>query len=117
MNKIISKNTERFIQKMKNDQLQLYIASTNGSNFTRDIAYDDYMIYKNFLKTGLFHWIAYKHIVCRKKLWISSKFLSCDRGTGLLSHFFTLGTVPKVKKLAESDCKELMYWEKVYGFW
>lgn len=68
MNKIISKNTERFIQKIRNDQIQLYISLTNGSNFTYDITYDDYMIYKNFLKTGLFHRIAYKHIVCGKKL-------------------------------------------------
>jgi hypothetical protein len=62
MNDMTSKNAQELINKLKNDQLRLYFNPNQGPNFINEIAFQDYLNYKSFLKTGIFHNIAFKHI-------------------------------------------------------
>jgi len=63
MNNITSENTQRLIYKLKHDQLCMYFNPNQGPNFISEIAFENYLNYKNFLKTGIFYSIAFKHIV------------------------------------------------------
>jgi hypothetical protein len=70
MNEITSKNAQRLIHKLKHGQLQMYYNPNKGPNYISEIAYQDYLNYKNFIKTGIFYSIAFKHIVkIEKKAW------------------------------------------------
>jgi len=67
MNNTTSKNAQRLIYKLKHDQLCMYFNPNQGPNFISEIALENYLNYKNFLKTGIFYYIAFKHIVKRPR--------------------------------------------------
>ena len=60
MNKMItSENAERLIYKLKHDQLRMYFNPNQGPKFISEVAFENYLNYKNFLQTGIFYRIAF----------------------------------------------------------
>ena len=67
LNKMItSENAERLIQKLKDDQLCMYYNPNQGPNFISEFAFENYLNYKNFLKTGIFYRIAFTRFKLEK---------------------------------------------------
>ena len=58
---MISENSQRLIYKLKHGLIRMYYSPNQAPNFTSEIAYQNYLNYKNFTKTGLFYHIVSKH--------------------------------------------------------